>query len=498
VGVVKRYTGSAWVSATVQNQEGGVMTSAVFTERNGGVWETGSPPQVMTSASAAMTASRSPAVTFTGYTPQAFDVVVLYPRSPAVSAITVPTGWVNPLGGNAVASTGTDTLCCVYHLVTTAEASAATVTYTATNLFNANVTDTVQAVVVRGVDSASVVDAVATATGASVTPHVLAGLSGADLANGSLVISSLSSEGPRTYSASPPTDWTYVRNDATSEAGRAVLSRNTLTTANTNVSATNVTPSAADEYTSITVAFNPIGAQPPPGPPPDPTDGVQAAVVFGWGSVIDGDEFSTGSTPDPVKWSLYNGAGHGGNGLRVPSAWSVANGILTCTGLANGNTGGMAWHGGGRGSSVTYRDEARVRLYNTASDSGSQYHPVLIRWPNSDVWPQGGEDDYMETNIGSTGVQAFIHWPNQSSGSAQSSASKTIDITQWHNYAIERSSTGIKGFIDGVQWFSFTLAQTNGQVPGPMHPTIQLDNFGGTTHRVAKMDVAWYRMYNSP
>lgn len=234
----------------------------------------------------------------------------------------------------------------------------------------------------------------------------------------------------------------------------------------------------------------------PGGPtnPGSPEDGTQAAVGRSWGPVIAGDEFEYTGSPKAAVWGMYDGAGHDGNGRRTPAAYSVANGVMTCHGDRAGNTGGMAM----KWSATTYRIEARMRVYNTDAGSGEQYHPVLIMWPDSDSWPQGGEDDYCEFDVGDREVSAFIHHPNQGSGSEQSSASKTIDPTQWHNYAFERTAARVTGWIDGVQWFSFSVAETNGPVPGPMHPTIQMDNFGGSSHREANQDVAFVRIYGRP
>jgi hypothetical protein len=221
-------------------------------------------------------------------------------------------------------------------------------------------------------------------------------------------------------------------------------------------------------------------------------DGVQAAVVNNWGPVSFGDEFNYTGKPDASKWGMYDGPGHAGNGIRTPNAFSVANGYCTCHGDAAGNTGGMAFQGHGR---RYVRVEMRARMYETNPGSGgNQYHPVLLMWPDSEQWPQGGELDWMETDIGAPGVDAFIHHPTQS-GVVQDHYSKTIDITQWHNYAMEWTSTGIRGYIDGVMWFNDT--NSSAQPPGPMHQTIQLDNFGGSSHRPANLDVAWFRAYEA-
>lgn len=52
------------------------------------------------------------------------------------------------------------------------------------------------------------------------------------------------------------------------------------------------------------------------------------------GPVVGGDEFTYRGAPDPIKWSVYDGPGHNGNGLRSPTAWKVANGVATVTGSA--------------------------------------------------------------------------------------------------------------------------------------------------------------------
>lgn len=231
---------------------------------------------------------------------------------------------------------------------------------------------------------------------------------------------------------------------------------------------------------------------PPPPPPPVSVDGVQAASVLSWGPIIGGDEFAYTGPPDPNRWGLYDGPGHNGNGRRTPAAFTVFEGLLTNHGDAAGNTGGMAYYGPA-GSTTTYRDEVRMRIV-AGSGSGATYHAVLIRWPDSDMWPRGGEDDFAETDVGAAGMQAFIHWPNQDSGSVQSTASATLDIAVWHNYAIERTARSVTGWIDGVQWFRFTDPHVLG-LPGPMHPTVQLDALDSGTHRPADQQIAWYRIY---
>jgi hypothetical protein len=229
-------------------------------------------------------------------------------------------------------------------------------------------------------------------------------------------------------------------------------------------------------------------------PPPSSDDGTQAAVVLGWGPVIDGDEFDYSGPPRSDKWSMYDGPGHDGNGIRSPSAFNVANGVLTCYGnnVNGGTTGGMAFDR----ETKYVRIEWRVRTYSVnPQGNGNRYHPVLIMWPTSDRWPQDGEYDFFECDCDSGKYEHFEHIPGND-GSAQEYDSFPLDIQNYHNYAFEWSKTGIKGFVDGKKVWEY-----NGSyilAPGTMHPTMQLDNFHGSNMEPAKFEAKWVRIYASP
>ena len=205
--------------------------------------------------------------------------------------------------------------------------------------------------------------------------------------------------------------------------------------------------------------------------------------MLGWGAPVDGDEF-TGSALDTGRWNAYDGPGHNGNGKRRPSQITVANGVMTMSGTADGTTGGMEFDRG----RLYGRWETRMQVPN----GDSRYHPVLILWPDAEDWPQGGEVDYAETAAGSSTVDFFLHY---SASNKQTMASKTLDISQWHNYAVEWTSTGIRGCIDGTLWFTDTNPAH--LPPRSMHQTIQLDWFpsGATSTRPSAMNVAWMRYY---
>jgi Glycosyl hydrolases family 16 len=204
--------------------------------------------------------------------------------------------------------------------------------------------------------------------------------------------------------------------------------------------------------------------------------GRQAADVRGW-TRVGGDEFN-GSISE--LWSPYDSEGHAGNGRRTPEAISVENGMLVIRGDSEGNTGGMSWKQDQRFG----RWEMRARF----PKGDDQYHPVLILWRESGG-KENGEIDFAETTSASDKVSFFLHY-----GSEQEYAHKKIDITQWHNYAVEWVDGRVTGFIDGEKWFESTDEET--LPPGKMHPTIQLDYFPEDgSPEPTEMHVDYMRIY---
>ena len=220
---------------------------------------------------------------------------------------------------------------------------------------------------------------------------------------------------------------------------------------------------------------------------PAPTgDSTEAAAVHQWGRVVTGDEFNYTGAPDSLKWRVYDSQGHAGNGVRSPAAWTVNGSVVRVTGDSSGTTGGMSAKFDRRKYG---RWEARMRT----SARDSEYHPVLLLWPDSGDWPCDGEIDYAEGTGDTSRINFFLH---HGCDNRQISARQAIDTTQWHNYAVDWQPDGITGYIDGVQWFRTT---TVGYLPpGPMHQAVQLDWFpDGTTLKPSWMEVDWVRVYDS-
>ncbi|MGY3320858.1 glycoside hydrolase family 16 protein [Arthrobacter sp. TE12232] len=240
---------------------------------------------------------------------------------------------------------------------------------------------------------------------------------------------------------------------------------------------------AATGSTSVTPAAAPVSAQ---AAVAATGDGSQAATTRGWGAVVAGDEFSNTGAPDSTKWSVFNGTGHAGKGLRSPQAWSVANGVATVSGNSAGTTGGMS----AKFAQQKY-GKWETRMRTNARDP--KYHPVLILWPNNNTSPNCAEIDYAEGSTNTAQIKFFLHYACSGSN-FQTTAATTIDTTQWHNYAVEWTPGGITGYIDGVKTFSDTNPAHLPSVG--MHQTLQLDWFpDGSATKPSQMQVDWVRVY---
>ena len=236
------------------------------------------------------------------------------------------------------------------------------------------------------------------------------------------------------------------------------------------------------------------------------TGGTETAALLGWGSPLtSSDSFDYTGAPDSTKWSVYDSAGHAGNGVRDPDRVTVSGGKMVLTGLAgSANTAGMA-----HTLTRTYgRYEVRCRSFYTSSPTSTGlsggYHPVLIIWPANDDWPGNGEYDFLETGEpGEQAAEAFLHYPSLDSNDHQVVVTPySVDLRQFHNFAFEWSASGLKGWIDGNLWFSHSggaaadrkalQAMTGGQL------TVQLDAFQPAGLLASTFELEWVRIYAAP
>ncbi|MEV4348275.1 glycoside hydrolase family 16 protein [Actinoplanes sp. NPDC049596] len=260
---------------------------------------------------------------------------------------------------------------------------------------------------------------------------------------------------------------------------------------------------AAGPLSPVIVMVRP-STNPAPTDSPGSSNGVEAAVLNGWGTPLAqySDEFDYTGRPDTVKWGVAGECWdnpHADGGQRCASATKVEAGRLVMSGGVNGTTGWLQNNWKTRYG----RWEARVRSRNTSASNGRTYHPLLIVWPDGDKWPEEGEYDFLENDEpGAACAVAFMHYPVTSGGTQQERKQESgcgSPLSEWHNVAFEWTPNYVRGLIDGKEWFRYAgNAGGNRRAMQSMasgHLTMQLDNFDGTNMTPATYEAEWVRVY---
>ncbi|WP_461009191.1 polysaccharide lyase family 7 protein [Streptomyces capparidis] len=269
----------------------------------------------------------------------------------------------------------------------------------------------------------------------------------------------------------------------------------------TQANCTNSSPCSTDNYGEVRI--HALSVTHDDGQASDET---QAAVRYGWGTPQPiSDEFDYTGPVDPEKWAVPSGEvggtagcweGHAGNGRRCAKNSTVANGMLTMLGEANGDSGWLR-----QKLDIQYgRWEIRSRSRNIGS-SGGLYHPLHLIWPTAGNRLENGEYDWVEySNPDAQCLTAFLHYPQSPSDEKERRDLCPMDMTQWHNFAFEWTSQALVGYVDGVEWFRLSgganADRGNIQAMPSGHLNIQLDNFTGDGGlRPAVFEVDWVRFY---
>lgn len=188
------------------------------------------------------------------WTPLEGDLVLAWMGSTSsVSAGSGASGWADVGTGPINPGDASMGMGCAYHVVTAGEQTAGTTSWDLTGYWAGAETGRWVVAVLRGADPTAPIDAAGSwSTTDTPSTHVLAGLSGASLSTSSLVVSCVMSDGANA-TRTTPSGWTQVR-QGTGNNSPWLGSLDALTSAGTDVAATNIATSAADEGISITVA----------------------------------------------------------------------------------------------------------------------------------------------------------------------------------------------------------------------------------------------------
>ena len=207
------------------------------------------------------------------------------------------------------------------------------------------------------------------------------------------------------------------------------------------------------------------GNPPPPPPPPPPPNGGPP----GFPNLIWSDEFN-GSTINASNWTYDLGNGGFGNNelenyTNRPENARVENGMLVIEARRE-NLGGSAYTSarlkteGRRSFGVNTWVEARIQV-----PQGQGIWPAFWMLGNSIStvgWPSCGEIDIMEMR-GQNPFQNLgtMHWANDNGSYANYGGSITSPTSLaggFHTFAISRTNTAIRWYLDGVQYHEGNIA----------------------------------------
>jgi beta-glucanase (GH16 family) len=183
------------------------------------------------------------------------------------------------------------------------------------------------------------------------------------------------------------------------------------------------------------------------------------------------DDFNTGSSPDPAKWTFETGgSGWGNNELQYYTSGSnsvLSGGNLVITAKRE-NVSGREYTSSrmitkGKGDWLYGRFEVRAKL-----PKGRGTWPAIWMLSSDNqygTWPASGEIDIMEhVGYDPEKVHCSVHTSayNHTIGT-QRTASKMVPgaTDEFHVYRVDWTPYAVRGFIDGVKYFDFINENKN-------------------------------------
>jgi beta-glucanase (GH16 family) len=128
------------------------------------------------------------------------------------------------------------------------------------------------------------------------------------------------------------------------------------------------------------------------------------------------------------------------------------------------------------------------------ADSLHGYKTAWLLWPDSNIWPQGGEIDFPEANLDGA-IVAFMHHRNATSGSEQDAYPTSVTYNSWHTATIEWAPTSCRFTLDGS-----VIGTSSSLIPNvPMHWVLQtetaLDGSVPDNATAGDVQIAWVVAY---
>jgi endo-1,3-1,4-beta-glycanase ExoK len=210
---------------------------------------------------------------------------------------------------------------------------------------------------------------------------------------------------------------------------------------------------------------------------------------------------------DTARWGAYNSKSSNGVSTYSPDQLRVTGGELQIigegkdpTGAAN-VSGALCWCGA-NGNHTYGLFAIKAKL-----DPGKGYGPAILLWPESNIWPQHGEIDIIESVQPNRVTDlASLHWGDPPRGKRDSGKIRG-DFTDWRIYWVDWQPEYVKIYVDNYLIYDSTTSQQNPTIPSnPMHVTLQQEPgpYGPdiwlpapdeTTPDQVIMHVDWVRIY---
>jgi beta-glucanase (GH16 family) len=189
-----------------------------------------------------------------------------------------------------------------------------------------------------------------------------------------------------------------------------------------------------------------------------PAMNVSAAYNLVWSDEFDGTSLNTSN------WAYeVGGGGWGNNELEYytnrTNNVAVTGGNLVITAIKE-SYGGMNYTSGriktqGLKDFTYGKIEARMKM-STGQGIWPAFWMLGSNIPTVN-WPACGEIDIMEHINNETVVHGTIHW-DYNGYTYYGGPSPSIDVTQFHVYSVEWTTTAIKWFVDGTQYWEANIA----------------------------------------
>ncbi|WP_264005476.1 carbohydrate-binding domain-containing protein [Mycolicibacterium sphagni] len=118
----------------------------------------------------------------------------------------------------------------------------------------------------------------------------------------------------------------------------------------------------------------------------------------------------------------------------------------------------------------------------------SEYHIAFLLWPQSELWPNDGEEDFPEGALSSTS-NAYAHYARAAGG--QDGVNTGVAFTGWHVYTVEWLPGHVRFYLDDV----LVLDSTKYVPSKPMRWQLQVETDGNGTDS-GHLQVDWVSIWS--